>query len=143
VRWPEPYNPWGTPFRDLMVRGYVDGVVVAEHKIDASHTPHALNLTVSSDSLKADGSDMLRIVAQIVDKYGNVLPYQMRNVRFTLDGDAELIGENPLILLGGQGACYVKSGYTIGDVMIHAHTDQLPEAKLILHIGGLSADNEY
>lgn len=135
VRWAEPYNPWGTEFQDLTVRGYIDGAVAAEHKIDSTHIPHELRLTVNTDHLKADGADMARIAVQIVDKYGNVLPYQMRVVRLTLEGDAELIGENPLVLLGGQGACYIKSHDTVGDVTIHADTDDLPSVAFVMHIG--------
>jgi beta-galactosidase len=135
VRWAEPYNPWGTAFQDLTVRGYIGGVLVAEHIIDSAHIPHALRLTVSTDRLKADGADMVRVAAQVVDKYGNVLPYQMRAVQWTLDGNAELIGENPLVLLGGQGACYVKSRFVVSDVTIHAYTHGLPAAEYLIKIG--------
>jgi beta-galactosidase len=134
VRWPEPYNPWGTAFQDLTVRGYVGGTAVAEHKIDSAHIPYELRLTVSSNQLKADGADMARAAMQVVDKYGNVLPYQMRAVQLILEGDAELIGENPLVLLGGQGACYIKSLYMAGTVTVHAYTDGLPAAVCTINI---------
>lgn len=135
VRWPEPYNPWGTPFRDLTVRGYLNGVVAAEQKIDAGHIPSQLRLMTNSETLHADGVDMVRIAVQIVDKYGNVLPYQMRPVHLSLEGDAVLIGENPLVLLGGQAACYIKSGHTAGDVVLRAEVTGLPVATITLHIG--------
>jgi beta-galactosidase len=78
---------------------------------------------------------MAQIAAQIVDRYGNVLPYQSRIVEFTLDGNAELIGENPLVLLGGQGACYLKSGHTAGRVEIKACTADLPPVSIVFEIG--------
>jgi beta-galactosidase len=135
LKWPEPYNPWGTPFYDLTVRGYIDGEQVAEHKIDAGHTPHELRLNAHTNQLAADGIDIARAAVQIVDKYGNVLPYQARVVQFKLDGDAQFIGENPLALLGGQAACYIKSGRTAGPVTLHAWTDGLPSTSIVIHIG--------
>ncbi len=65
-----------------------------------------------------------------------MLPYQLRVVEFLLDGDAELIGENPLPLFGGQGACYIKSGHTEGPVTITARTSGLPVVSLTLELTG-------
>ena len=135
VRWPEPYNPWGQAFHDLTVQGFIGGALVAEHQFSADHLPDHLRLTTHTRQLEPDGIDMARIAVQIVDKYGNVLPYQMRIVQFSLEGDATLIGENPLPLLGGQGACFIKSGYSQGVVVLHAHTPGLPAASLVLQIG--------
>ncbi len=134
LRWPEPYNPWGTPFRDLTVRGYLNGVFVAEQKIDAGHVTAALRLWTHTACLRADGADMARIAVQVVDKYGNVLPYQTRLVTFTVTGEADLIGANPLVLLGGQGACFVKARRTSGQVIIRAATDDLPDSQITLNI---------
>ncbi len=134
VRWPEPYNPWRTEFCDLTVHGFINGRAVAEHKIAADHVPECLDLRAHTTRLRANGADMARISVQIVDRYGNVLPYQMRIVEFSLAGDAELIGENPLPLLGGQGACYVKSGHTAGEVVVNARTAGLAAVSMTLQI---------
>ncbi|MEP7291022.1 MAG: glycoside hydrolase family 2 TIM barrel-domain containing protein [Chloroflexota bacterium] len=139
VQWSEPYNPWGTPWRDLIVRGCIGGVVAAEQRIDSAHIPHQLRLSANTPVLNADGADMARVAVQVVDKYGNVLPYQTQVVRITLEGDAELIGENPLVLLGGQAACYVKARFTTGEVRLAAQTDSLPLVNLTLQIGGQQA----
>ncbi len=134
VRWPEPYNPWGTEFHDLTVKGYINGEVVAEHKIAADHLPHALRLSTHTSRLKADGMDMARIAVQIVDRYGNVLPYQQQIVHFTLKGDAQFIGENPLVLLGGQAACFIKSTWAVGQVELMAYTSGLDPASITLQM---------
>ncbi|MBE2269263.1 MAG: glycoside hydrolase family 2 protein [Anaerolinea sp.] len=134
VRWSEPYNPWGTPFHDLTVRGYLNGTVAAEQKIHAAHVPAALRVLTHTDHLRADGADMARIAVQVIDKYGNVLPYQTRVVRFTLEGDADLIAANPLVLLGGQGACFVRSRRTSSQVVVHVETDDLAPVDVVLQI---------
>jgi beta-galactosidase len=145
VWWPEPYDPWGTAFCDLTVRGFIDGQVMAVHQIAADHVPERLDLKTHTAHLQPDGADMARISVQIVDKYGNVLPYQTRPVEFSLSGDADLIGENPLPLLGGQGACYVKSGHTEGAVVVDARAAGLEPVSVTLQISAtpeLGTDNE-
>ncbi|MBN2306010.1 MAG: glycoside hydrolase family 2 protein, partial [Anaerolineae bacterium] len=130
ARWPEPYDPWGREFHDLTVRGFINGQCVAEQKIAADHVPDRLILQTHTAQLQANGADMARITVQIVDRYGNVLPYQLRSIEFSLGGDAKLIGENPFPLLGGQGACYIKSGHTGGTVILTARTVDLPPVSI-------------
>lgn len=134
IVWDGPYNPWGTEIYDLTVNGYINGELAAQHRISADHLPHKLRLNTHTSTLKADGSDMACIAVQIVDKYGNVLPYQQRIVEFGLEGDAELIGENPAVLTGGQVACYVRSGKSAGEVTIVARAADLPEETITLQI---------
>jgi hypothetical protein len=61
----------------------------------------------------------------VTDEFGNPLPYATRVVTFELAGEAELIGENPFPLIGGQAALYVKAGHQPGPVTIRAHTPGL------------------
>ncbi|MBN2471778.1 MAG: glycoside hydrolase family 2 protein [Anaerolineae bacterium] len=132
VRWPEPYNPWGTAFSDLTVVGTLAGQRAAAQTIAADHVPDRLVLGAHTAQLVADGADMARITVQIVDRYGNVLPYQLRVVNFSLEGDAQLIGENPLPLFGGQGACFIRAGHSKGTVTLTARADDLPAVSLTL-----------
>lgn len=141
IKWPDPYNPWGTNFNDLEVRGYLHGELVAQQKIASDHLPHALHVMSNTSYLLADGADSARIAVQVVDRYGNVLPYQPLLVEWVLDGDAELIGENPLALLGGQGACFVKAGHTVGEVNIRVRTTGLSPASVRLKLLPDQMDN--
>jgi beta-galactosidase len=134
VRWPEPYDPWSIESCDLTVLGFINGQLSAEHTIAVDHVPDRLCVKAHTIQLRPDGMDMARIAVRIVDRYGNVLPYQLRIVEFSLEGDAAFIGENPLPLFGGQGACYVKSGHTTGAVVLNAWTVDLPPVSIVLHI---------
>jgi len=134
IRWPEPFNPWGMEFLDLTVRGYNNGELIAEHKVAADHIPDDLRIITNTTQLYADGADMARIGVQIVDKFGNVLPYQWRIVHLTLDGNADLIGENPLPLLGGQAACFVRARHEVGEITVSACTDELLPVSMKLQI---------
>ena len=84
--------------------------------------------------LDAGGSDMARVAVQVVDRYGNVLPYQSQIIEWSLEGDAQFIGENPQVLLGGQGACFIKACHTAGEVIVHAKSAYLPPVSVKLTI---------
>ncbi len=124
----------GRDFEDLRLLGYLDGQIVAEQRMAAGGLPDSLLLTLDDTELRADGADMTRLAFRIVDKYGNRLPYTNQVVSLELDGPAELIGENPFAIMGGQAALYVKARHEPGKVTIRAVTPRLPPAQVALEI---------
>ena len=127
---------WGNRFPDLHVIGYVGGQPVVEQRIDANGLPHALVLSADDSTLHADGADMTRLVFQIVDRFGNRLPYTNQPVTFEIDGPADLIGENPFAIMGGQAALYVRAQHTPGPVTVRATTPRLDPVSVTLEIVG-------
>ncbi len=125
---------WGEEFGDLRVVGYLAGKAVAEQNIACDGHPTQLVLALDDDVIAADGADMTRLIFKVVDRYGNPLPYATPIVNFEISGDAELIGENPFALVGGQAALYVKARHTAGTVVIRASTKRLPDAEITLTI---------
>lgn len=126
------------PYADLKVVGYYAGEAVAKQCIDADGQPHELQLMADDESLIADGIDMTRLVVKIVDRYGNVLPYAITAVSFDVEGDAELIGDNPFALVGGQGALYIKAGFESGEVQVTAKTARLAPVSVNLNLVNVS-----
>jgi beta-galactosidase len=82
----------------------------------------------------ADGADMTRLVFRVTDVYGNPLPYATTVVDFELDGPAELIGENPFALVGGQAALFIKAGHQPGTVRVRVNVPGLPEETIQVEI---------
>ena len=121
---------------DLRMVGYLNKSTVAEHCISADGIPHALELRVDDAQIHADGADMTRLTVRIVDRYGNRLPFTQAAVSFEIDGPAELIGENPFVLMGGQAALYIKARHEPGTVTIRAQTARLAPAEITLEIVG-------
>jgi beta-galactosidase len=122
------FSTWGRQLADLRVVGYLGGQVAIEQRIETSPIPSALELRPDDAVLDADGIDMTRLVFRIVDRYGNRLPFATQVVSFEIDGPADLIGENPFALVGGQAALYVRARREPGTVIIRARTPRLPEA---------------
>jgi beta-galactosidase len=107
---------------------------VAKQWISSSRLPQTLELSTDTDQLYADGADMTRLIFRVTDEFGNHLPYANKIVNFELGGPADLIGENPFPLIGGQAALYIKARHQTGTVAVHAHAAGLPDASASLEI---------
>jgi beta-galactosidase len=121
----ELWATWGGQLPELRLIGFNEGEAVIEQRIESSPVPFALELTPDDAELQADGADMTRLVFRIVDRYGNRLPYATQVVSFEIEGPAELIGENPFALVGGQAALYVRARHEPGTVIVRATTPRL------------------
>lgn len=122
------------PYGDLRLIGYIGGQAVAERRRAADPQPRALILKTDAPELYADGMDMTRLIFKVADRYGNPLCYASKAIFFELDGPAELIGENPFPLIGGQAALYIKAQQETGMVRVRAHTHRLPPAEIHIPI---------
>jgi beta-galactosidase len=135
VRGLDRYTAWGQrQFYDLHLTGFIEEKPVVESWISSNRVPQRLELSTDTARLHADGADMTRLIFRITDQYGNPLPYATKVVTFELEGDAELIGENPFPLIGGQAALFVKARHQSGKVFIRAHTPGLPSSSIFLEI---------
>ncbi len=125
---------WGGKLPFLHIVGYYKGEKVAEQKIDCSPLPEKLLLLPDDTELNADGADMTRLVFKIVDQFGNRLPFAIKVIDFEIDGPAELIGDNPFPLVGGQAAFFVRAKDEAGTVTIRAKAKGLPDAETTIVI---------
>jgi beta-galactosidase len=129
------YSAWGQrKFYDLHLIGYIDGHQVAEQWISSDNLPKKLEIKTSTDQLMADGSDLTRIAFYITDEFGNPLPYARNIITFKLEGEADLIGENPFPMIGGQAAIYVRARRKASLVTITAQTPGLSAVSVSLKI---------
>jgi beta-galactosidase len=129
----DQYSAWGQKrFYDLHLIGYINETPVAEQWIASSQVPHRLELSTDTRELRADGADMTRLIVRITDRFGNPLPYSTSVVTFELTGEADLVGENPFPLIGGQAALFIRAGRQPGEVTVRAQAAGLPPASLTL-----------
>lgn len=120
---------WGPSWKDLHLVGYVGGRIAAEQRIPASHEAATLELTVDDRELRADGSDMTRVLLRHTDGYGNLQPHSRAVVTLKLAGPATLVGPNPCALAGGVAGLYVRAGTKVGLARLTARSDQLGPAR--------------
>jgi beta-galactosidase len=122
-------------FATLRLVGLIGGKQVAEQLIEADGIPRRLEFYAEDNQLKADGMDMTRLVFKLVDNYGNRLPFSIQTVEFELlEGDAQLIGENPFALAGGQAALFLRAGQKKGKVRIMAKTRRVDPVEIVIEL---------
>ncbi len=107
---------WG----DLRIDGFVKGKQVISRSFSGDGANHVFALAADDTTLVADGADTTRVVLRVTDQFGNVRPLAEDAIVLSLDGPAELIGDNPFVLTGGTGAVWVRAKEQPGMVRLTA-----------------------
>ena len=114
----------------LLAEGLIDGKVVATHKRYPSGQAHKLVLRVDNESvdMKADGSDVVSVIAEVVDKRGTVKRLNNSYIHFAVEGEGRLIGEevagvNPQKISWGSAVALVQATNKAGKIKVIATMD--------------------
>ncbi|WP_446744807.1 glycoside hydrolase family 2 protein [Silvibacterium acidisoli] len=107
---------WG----DLRIDGYIDGKKVVTKTLAGDGADAKLSMYPDDTKLFADGGDAVRVVVAVEDKYGNARHPASEAISFTLTGPADLIGDNPISLLGGRCAVWVRTRHEAGEIVLTA-----------------------
>lgn len=87
LEWMVPYAP-GT----LMARGYENGRLVAEEKIETTGAPAAITLTPDRTRINPDGEDLSIVTVAVTDAQGHIVPTADNLVHFEISGAGKIIG---------------------------------------------------
>jgi len=111
----------------ILAEGLVNGKIVATNKKYPSWRPVSLRLRVDDDGLplRADGSDVVTLIAEIVDEEGTVKRLNNTSVRFTVTGEATLLGDcdiacNPVPAHWGSAPVLIRATTNAGKINIRA-----------------------
>ena len=113
--------PWG----DLRIDGYLKGKKVISKSLSGAGVDRKFLLLPDDRSLSADGADTTRVVLRVTDEFGAVRTYANDPIQFTLEGPAELIGDNPFALIGGTGAVWIRAKEQAGTAKLTAKHPRL------------------
>ena len=106
---------------ELRAVGYRHDAVVTQHRVRTPGTPTHLALSVDlSGRPLAPGGDLVFVHAQIADANGTVVPNATTTVSFTVAGDAQLIGDNPIAAEAGIATVLLKTGTKPGTLTLKA-----------------------
>ncbi|MBU3024192.1 glycoside hydrolase family 2 TIM barrel-domain containing protein [Zobellia galactanivorans] len=86
LMWKVPYTP-GT----LMAKGIKDGKVVCEKVIVTADRPAKIELLADTDTVNANGQDVVHVEVNIRDKDNNFVPNASNEIKFTLTGEATIL----------------------------------------------------
>ena len=112
---------------NMVAEGISDGRVVCSVKRMPSRRSTKLRLRIDSlgKPLVADGSDFIVVVAEVTDDNGNVRRLAKESVRFTVEGEGEIIGDetinaNPRLVEWGSAPILIRSTRTAGLIRVRA-----------------------
>ncbi len=111
----------------MVAEGIVNGRVVCKEEKMPSRRSTKLRLYVDEmgKSLVADGSDFIVVVCEVTDDLGHVRRLAKENIRFTVEGEGEIIGDasinaNPRAVEWGSAPVLVRSTKQAGKIKIKA-----------------------
>ena len=115
----------------LLAEGLMDGKVVATHKVTPTRRPSKLLLWADDEKvqMKADGSDIVTVIAAIADENGNIKRLNNYEIKFEIEGQGQLVADEETFqsTSGTLGNC---SG--AGKIYHHTGRNQNPR------IGGMA-----
>ena len=119
----------------LKIEGYLGGKKVVEKLYAHDGIDRQFLLTADDTTLAADGADSTRVSMRVADEYGNLRRYSTGAISLTLDGPAEIIGENPFSLFGGCGAVWIRAKHEPGTAVLRATHPVLGTKEVRISIG--------
>lgn len=133
---------------ELRVVAYdAQGAAVAEKSIRTASKAYGIELTPDRRWIAADGEDLSYINVRIVDKEGNPLPTDSREIRFKVSGagsfravangdptSLEAFHEPHMHLFSGQLTCIVQSARQEGTIKVEAMADGVKAAECFIRV---------
>ncbi|HTA29148.1 MAG TPA: beta-galactosidase GalA [Candidatus Cybelea sp.] len=117
LRWMVNYAP-GV----LEAKGYKNGQVVAEQKVQTTGPATAVKLTPDRASIDADGEDLSIITVAVTDSAGRIVPVADNHIDFQLTGPGKIIGVG-----NGDPSCHEPDVYVAAQ---SAHTIALKDWRI-------------
>lgn len=113
---------------NFTAEGIINGEVKATHRRMPSRRSTKLRLVADERDrqLVADGSDFIVVVCEVTDDSGNVRRMAKDQIRFTIEGEGQIIGDktdigaNPRQVEWGTAPILVRSTRTAGEIRIRA-----------------------
>jgi beta-galactosidase len=112
---------WG----DLRIDGFIQGKQVISKSLSGRGVDAKFALLPDDHALLADGADSTRVVLRVTDEFGAIRTYADDPIVLTLEGPADLIGDNPFSLIGGTGAVWIRAREEGGAVRLTAKHPRL------------------
>ncbi len=108
------------------------GTEIASHSVSTPGRPVSLRLSAdfSNKPLRGEGADVVFVYAALIDSVGNPVHTADSLVVFTVKGNAELIGSNPVKANAGIASILLRANNP-GKIMIKASSAGMSEAELM------------
>jgi len=141
LRYP-PFMLQTQPFRDawgdLRIEGFVNGKQVIVKRYSGKGIDQRFMVLPDDTRLKADGADSTRVVLRVTDEFGATRSLANDAIQMTVEGPAEIIGDNPFALTGGTGAVWLRTKEQAGIVRLTATHPYLGKKQVQFEIAAVA-----
>lgn len=102
----------------LRAVGYINGEQIVNTTRFTPGQPYGLHVDtdISGKKLEAGKKDIIFVHASVVDKDGVVIPTANNSLKFTVEGNAEIIGQNPIEAEAGIATVLLRAGDIKGEI---------------------------
>jgi beta-galactosidase len=114
-------HEWG----DLRIDGYLKGQQVVSKTYSGRGVDRTFSIHADDTELVADGADATRVVFRVTDEFGAIRPYANDPIMLTVEGPADIVGDNPFALIGGIGAVWIRARERTGTARLTAKHPRL------------------
>jgi beta-galactosidase len=119
----------------LVAEGLINNVVVATDTVRAQGSASTVRLIADPPVIEANGQDISRIEAYVVDENGTWIHSATNSLTWALTGNAaELFGDNPISAQAGACITLAKATLTPGTVEITASANGLAPQKVTIQV---------
>jgi len=118
----------------LRADGFLEGKKVVSNVVKTPERPSKIELAydISSIPINPDSPDMIFVYAKITDANGTIIPTATNEVTFSLlEGNAQLIGENPVKAEAGIATIILKTKNLKNSVKVIAKSEHLQPNNVI------------
>ncbi len=124
----------------LKAEGLLGNTVSATAEWKKPGPPAALLLEADRPTITADGADLSRIIVFAVDS--NNVPVETCSgaITFSVEGEGQLIGENPVNLRAGKMIILAQSAFVPGKITIKASAPGLTPASVVVETKPVGPD---
>ncbi|MGE5944773.1 MAG: glycoside hydrolase family 2 TIM barrel-domain containing protein [Flavobacteriales bacterium] len=130
---------------ELLVKGYTNGHVVSEYRLNTSGSVVNMQIEVDKTSVNPNNKEIIHLDVTLMDEQGNRVPNKNHEVIVEVSGPAKLIGlesgdvsshENYQAhyrkTYGGQLRAYIQTTNQQGDIKIKIKSGDLPEKEILI-----------
>jgi beta-galactosidase len=118
----------------LTAQGFINGKRLATHTVHSPEEPKQIKLDVDLRNFELTNNDLVFVYAKILDENGTLLTDVEDKIEFKIEGDAELIGENPVKIDAGIASILLKTKNNVNDLVLSVSSNilKLKPAKISL-----------
>jgi beta-galactosidase len=121
---------WG----DLRIDGFINGNQVISKSLSGRGVDTKFAILPDDHALNADGADATRVVLRVTDEFDAIRTYADDPIAFTLEGPADLVGDNPFSLIGGTGAVWIRAREQAGTARLTAKHPRLGSQTIAIEL---------